>query len=68
MSLVGSFDSTDIDRVGRVAPGPLMVRMEDDVDVLVTEFEERCDGIRDRRGTRGDLRDVSTRTSLGLVG
>ena len=29
---------------------------------------ERLDGIRDRRGTSGDLRATSTRTSRGLIG
>jgi hypothetical protein len=38
----------------------------EEVDWLV-DVVERCEGILDRRGTRGDFLATSTRTSLGLM-
>ncbi len=58
-----------IGAVAAVGVGPLIVMIEDDVEVWLTELFARCEGILDRRGTRGDFRAVSTSTSLsrGLV-
>jgi hypothetical protein len=58
-----------IGAVAVVGVGPLIVMIEDDVEVWLTELFARCEGILDRRGTRGDFRAVSTSTSLsrGLV-